>query len=309
MTVEKGWTNPLENSEIDLSPEIQEPDPDQKTQKEPELDPEPEAEPEKEELGRRAEKRIKTLWRKQKDTERLVIERDSRIQELEKELENVRTHGARRDAGAASVLKTQLESKIKNLTDMHKKALTDGDVEAASAATQELIQANIDLRSATNWEAQAKANAEIPKKEDSKPKTPVSDPEKDLAIKEWISNHKEFWADRKNQRIAMALESALLEEGLDWTDPEFTEELDKRLTEMNLLKSNEEVEEELPRTKTRSLPQGGSSRAAPVKKKDAPTQADAYMARRLGVPLKDYMEEKVRISGEKDIHGYVKLDL
>lgn len=245
--------------------------------------------PVKDSDGPRAEKRIKTLWAKTKDLETALAEERKSKEDLQREVQEIKAAQTRsKEAGFENYkvdLKAKLESAQKKFKDAYDTADRDGLVEA----NMEIADAMMEMKAVAAYkvpapETKAPPAAEVPRKE------------LPLATRTWVERSPWFNKDKKATAVAVMLGDDLLQEGFSPDDPEFYQELDKRIVD------------ELPRMKiAASAPpprQVSGQSPSPRSNKVKLTREEVETANNLGVSLEKYAKRKVE---EKDDNGYTNI--
>jgi hypothetical protein len=276
--------------------------------------------PKAEKKGSSAQRRIRELNARAKEAE-------ARALRAEQEAEELRKNTAKSSKAYKSVQKETLEKNVAHITKQMKDAIEQGEAEAVVNLMSELNDAKIELRI---LEEELRRNESVNESPAENKKQPVSKVPKEAL--RWIENYPSFRTDEMFHVSALVVNKQLLNEGFDAEDPEFYEELTKRLSknfpevfgikEKNSVESKESSSDadnkdvkEKPVTKTRVQEQvvSGSSRPSsaqintPVKKNSVTLSSEEIqLAERWGISLKDMALRKVNLE-KNNAGGYAPI--
>lgn len=229
---------------------------------------------------------------------------------------------------------------LKRLEDAEKltKAAQERGVEVAKKALQERLEAaKVRIKQAHesgNSDLMADANAElastaselalvgtmVPKSPTPPPPAPQpQNPQLPEAAQDWLSKNSWYGRGPRQDRVAATVAATigddLVAEGWDLADPSYYEELDRRLGEElpdRMQKLKGEVKQEPARPQKATVV--GTSRAAtPTPAGNRPNSVrlspdEVAIAARLGVSLKDFAKEKLKMEQAAKNGGYVEIE-
>ena len=258
------------------------------------------------ELGHRAEKRIKQLLARVKDSEERAARAESLARVREEEAQKALEKAKGTESSAYGVYRSSLQDRLKAAEQKYKSAYDAADKDALFEANLEMSKATVELQALDAWDRAEKEKAAVP----APPPPPQQAPAQlQLApiTKEWMDSNPWFGrgpnADRTATAAAVAISDDLIEEGFDPTSPEFYGEVEKRLVaEMPRMASKLGKEKE-PEPRRPMVAGQSRTPGRRVRLDEGTVRAST----RLGASLEDtarYME-KIQDAGD----GYVNIDV
>jgi hypothetical protein len=255
-----------------------------------------------------AEKRIRQLVQQRN-------ERDTAIQNLSGELDNlrselVRSHQNTKSHEAASLTsrEAELEASAKSAEKDYLTAFEEGEQEKVLEAQNKINDAKTDLKvikarkiQLENEQRQAEYLATQEYQEAAgyqevgqQPQYTAPPPPDELAT-EWASNNDWFGNDEITTAVALAIDQKLKSEGFDPNTKEFYNEVDKRL--QHELPNKFDSDRVMDNTGKPSQVVAGSSRkSSPIGKKVKLSKRDVELAKKWDIPLDRYAAEKRKVS-------------
>lgn len=241
----------------------------------------------------RAQKRIRQLLdrEKQKDLELMQLR-----QQLQEASEKATKH---REAEA-----TVRTNSVKNSIDSYKKelarAVTEGDVAAQVELQDKLSKANVELMALESLPA-----TKAPEKRDVQPRQQEQITRERVmealpeAGRKWAEQNKWFLVNDVLTQAALSVSKEVEAEGFSTEEPEYYEEVQKRMAEMYPARfaKKEPEKKVVAQPKVQAKPIVAASKTVPSSKAGAVrlTKEDVAYANKWGIPLKAYAEEKKKI--------------
>ena len=236
-------------------------------------------------VGKRAQDRIKKLTTKYKNEERAKQEAERKAQEAALENEKLRERLKNLDQGYISEYGTRLDAQLEQAKKNYRDAHEAGDVDKMFDAQQALSKISIEQErhriAKDRQEAQVKEVEQQPQQPQQPQQAPV-----DPKAQAWAERNEWFGEDQVMTSTAMGIHQKLSEEGFDLSSDEYYDEIDRQLKNLFPDKFNTE------RTN------GGSARVAPAdtsasrKKQGRRTvrlsPSQVAIAKKLNVPLEEY---------------------
>ena len=239
-------------------------------------------------VGKRAQDRIKKLTTKYKNEERAKQEAERKAQEATLENEKLKERLKNLDQGYISEYGTRLDAQLEQAKKNYRDAHEAGDVDKMFDAQQALSKISIEQErhriAKDRQEAQVKEveqQAQQPQAQSQPQQAPV-----DPKAQAWAEKNEWFGEDQVMTSTAMGIHQKLSEEGFDLSSDEYYDEIDRQLKSLFPDKFNTE------RTN------GGSARVAPAdtsasRKKQGRrtvrlTPSQVAIAKKLNVPLEEY---------------------
>ena len=239
-------------------------------------------------VGKRAQDRIKKLTTKYKNEERAKQEAERKAQEAALENEKLKERLKNLDQGYISEYGTRLDAQLEQAKKNYRDAHEAGDVDKMFDAQQALSKISIEQErhriAKDRQEAQVKEveqQAQQPQAQSQPQQAPV-----DPKAQAWAEKNEWFGEDQVMTSTAMGIHQKLSEEGFDLSSDEYYDEIDRQLKSLFPDKFNTE------RTN------GGSARVAPAdtsasRKKQGRrtvrlTPSQVAIAKKLNVPLEEY---------------------
>lgn len=250
----------------------------------------------------RAQERIRQLIREKKEIAAQAKQLEERLNKASKESFNTKK-------SSVETMKTNYDATIAAKTRAAQEAFTTGD--AAYIELQNELNALTLRRTALDsWNEEEPEEVKFEFKEDDSDS--VDDDEdtfenrlaKSGVPKEgvnWIKKNPRFVNDASFQRFSVAINEELVAEGFDPNEADFYEELDTRLVNIG------------KKTAPTSVKKGPKKSNGPALQSDSQivtrsdgkkvikyTAEDVASAETLGVPLKEYMKQKIKINSRLD---------
>ena len=239
-------------------------------------------------VGKRAQDRIKKLTTKYKNEERAKQEAERKAQETVLENEKLRERLKNLDHGYISEYGTRLDAQLEQAKKNYRDAHEAGDVDKMFDAQQALSKISIEQErhriAKDRQEAQVKQveqQAQQPQTQPQPQQAPV-----DPKAQAWAEKNEWFGEDQVMTSTAMGIHQKLSEEGFDLSSDEYYDEIDRQLKSLFPDKFNTE------------RANGGSARVAPAdtsasrKKQGRRTvrlsPSQVAIAKKLNVPLEEY---------------------
>ena len=237
-------------------------------------------------VGKRAQDRIKKLTTKYKNEERAKQEAERKAQEAALENEQLKERLKNLDHGYISEYGTRLDAQLEQAKKNYRDAHEAGDVDKMFDAQQALSKISIEQErhriAKDRQEAQVKEVEQQTQQPQAQPQQAPVDPK----AQAWAEKNEWFGEDQVMTSTAMGIHQKLSEEGFDLSSDEYYDEIDRQLKNLFPDKFNTE------RTN------GGSARVAPAdtsasrKKQGRRTvrlsPSQVAIAKKLNVPLEEY---------------------
>ena len=240
-------------------------------------------------VGKRAQDRIKKLTTKYKNEERAKQEAERKAQEASLENEKLKERLKNLDQGYISEYGTRLDAQLEQAKKNYKEAHDAGDVDKMFDAQQALSKISIEQErhriAKDRQDAQAKQISDQPQNEAQPQAQPQAAPV-DPKAQAWAEKNEWFGEDQVMTSTAMGIHQKLSEEGFDLSSDEYYDEIDRQLKGL------------FPDKFTTERANGGSARVAPAdtsasRKKQGRrtvrlTPSQVAIAKKLNVPLEEY---------------------
>jgi len=240
-------------------------------------------------VGKRAQDRIKKLTTKYKNEERAKQEAERKAQEAALENEKLKERLNNLDQGYISEYGTRLDAQLDQAKKNYREAHEAGDVDKMFDAQQALSKISIEQErhriAKDRQDAQSKQVAEQPQSGAQLQPQPQAAPV-DPKAQAWAEKNDWFGDDQVMTSTAMGIHQKLSEEGFDLSSDEYYDEIDRQLKGL------------FPDKFTTERANGGSARVAPAdtsasrKKQGRRTvrlsPSQVAMAKKLNVPLEEY---------------------
>ncbi len=237
-------------------------------------------------VGKRAQDRIKKLTTKYKNEERAKQEAERKAQEAALENEKLKERLKNLDQGYISEYVTRLDEQLEQAKKNYRYANEDCDVDKIFDAQQAISKISIEQErhriAKDRQEAQVKEVEQQAQQPQAQPQQTPVDPK----AQAWAEKNEWFGEDQVMTSTAMGIHQKLSEEGFDLSSDEYYDEIDRQLKSLFPDKFNTE------RTN------GGSARVAPAdtsasRKKQGRrtvrlTPSQVAIAKKLNVPLEEY---------------------
>ena len=236
-------------------------------------------------VGKRAQDRIKKLTTKYKNEERAKQEAERKAQETAVENQKLKERLKNLDQGYISEYGTRLDAQLEQAKKNYRDAHEAGDVDKMFDAQQALSKISIEQErhriAKDRQEAEVKQLEQQPQQPQQPQQAPV-----DPKAQAWAERNEWFGEDQVMTSTAMGIHQKLSEEGFDLSSDEYYDEIDRQLKGLFPDKFNTE------------RANGGSARVAPAdtsasrKKPGRRTvrlnDRQVAIARKLNVPLEEY---------------------
>tara|TARA_B100000131_G_scaffold81813_1_gene78649 strand:- start:1815 stop:2726 length:912 start_codon:yes stop_codon:yes gene_type:complete len=239
-------------------------------------------------VGKRAQDRIKKLTTKYKNEERAKQEAERKAQEAALENEQLKERLKNLDHGYISEYGTRLDAQLEQAKKNYRDAHEAGDVDKMFDAQQALSKISIEQErhriAKDRQEAQVKQveqQAQQPQAQPQPQQAPV-----DPKAQAWAEKNEWFGEDQIMTSTAMGIHQKLSEEGFDLSSDEYYDEIDRQLKTL------------FPDKFNTGRANGGSARVAPAdtsasrKKQGRRTvrlsPSQVAIAKKLNVPLEEY---------------------
>ena len=239
-------------------------------------------------VGKRAQDRIKKLTTKYKNEERAKQEAERKAQEAALENEQLKERLKNLDQGYISEYGTRLDAQLEQAKKNYRDAHEAGDVDKMFDAQQALSKISIEQErhriAKDRQEAQVKQveqQTQQPQAQLQPQQAPV-----DPKAQAWAEKNEWFGEDQVMTSTAMGIHQKLSEEGFDLSSDEYYDEIDRQLKNL------------FPEKFNNGRANGGSARVAPAdtsasRKKQGRrtvrlTPSQVAIAKKLNVPLEEY---------------------
>jgi len=240
-------------------------------------------------VGKRAQDRIKKLTTKYKNEERAKQEAERKAQEAALENQKLKERLSNLDQGYISEYGTRLDAQLDQAKKNYREAHDAGDVDKMFDAQQALSKISIEQErhriAKDRQDAQSKQVADQPQSGAQPQPQPQAAPV-DPKAQAWAEKNDWFGDDQVMTSTAMGIHQKLSEEGFDLSSDEYYDEIDRQLKGL------------FPDKFTTERTNGGSARVAPAdtsasrKKQGRRTvrlsPSQVAMAKKLNVPLEEY---------------------
>ena len=236
-------------------------------------------------VGKRAQDRIKKLTTKYKNEERAKQEAERKAQEAALENEKLKERLKNLDQGYISEYGTRLDAQLEQAKKNYRDAHEAGDVDKMFDAQQALSKISIEQERHRIAKDRQEAQVKEVEQQAQQPQQPQQAPV-DPKAQAWAERNEWFGEDQVMTSTAMGIHQKLSEEGFDLSSDEYYDEIDRQLKSLFPDKFNTE------RTN------GGSARVAPAdtsasrKKQGRRTvrlsPSQVAIAKKLNVPLEEY---------------------
>ena len=237
-------------------------------------------------VGKRAQDRIKKLTTKYKNEERAKQEAERKAQEAALENEKLKERLKNLDQGYISEYGTRLDAQLEQAKKNYRDAHEAGDVDKMFDAQQALSKISIEQErhriAKDRQEAQVKEVEQQTQQPQAQPQQTPVDPK----AQAWAEKNEWFGEDQVMTSTAMGIHQKLSEEGFDLSSDEYYDEIDRQLKTL------------FPDKFNTGRANGGSARVAPAdtsasrKKQGRRTvrlsPSQVAIAKKLNVPLEEY---------------------
>ena len=237
-------------------------------------------------VGKRAQDRIKKLTTKYKNEERAKQEAERKAQEAALENEQLKERLKNLDHGYISEYGTRLDAQLEQAKKNYRDAHEAGDVDKMFDAQQALSKISIEQErhriAKDRQEAQVKEVEQQTQQPQAQPQQTPVDPK----AQAWAEKNEWFGEDQVMTSTAMGIHQKLSEEGFDLSSDEYYDEIDRQLKGL------------FPDKFKSARANGGGARVAPAdtsasrKKPGRRTvrlnDRQVAIAKKLNVPLEEY---------------------
>ena len=237
-------------------------------------------------VGKRAQDRIKKLTTKYKNEERAKQEAERKAQEAALENEQLKERLKNLDHGYISEYGTRLDAQLEQAKKNYRDAHEAGDVDKMFDAQQALSKISIEQErhriAKDRQEAQVKEVEQQTQQPQAQPQQTPVDPK----AQAWAEKNEWFGEDQVMTSTAMGIHQKLSEEGFALSSDEYYDEIDRQLKTL------------FPDKFNTGRANGGSARVAPAdtsasRKKQGRrtvrlTPSQVAIAKKLNVPLEEY---------------------
>ena len=239
-------------------------------------------------VGKRAQDRIKKLTTKYKNEERAKQEAERKAQEAALENEQLKERLKNLDHGYISEYGTRLDAQLEQAKKNYRDAHEAGDVDKMFDAQQALSKISIEQE--RHRIAKDRQEAQV-KQVEQQAQQPQAQPQPQQAsvdpkAQAWAEKNEWFGEDQVMTSTAMGIHQKLSEEGFDLSSDEYYDEIDRQLKNL------------FPEKFNNGRANGGSARVAPAdtsasRKKQGRrtvrlTPSQVAIAKKLNVPLEEY---------------------
>lgn len=185
--------------------------------------------------------------------------------------------------------KARNESELTQIKAAYKQAYDAGDSDAVIEAQSAMIKLQTEADRIENWKPRP---TEEPKQAAPAPRP--RPPEPDSKAKDWVSRNPWFTEDKPMERYAMLVHQELVEEGVDSSSDSYYSRIDSAMRQRYPDKFDDVVVEDKPQRKAGSVVAPSGRNTATSRTTIKLSSSEAAIAKRLGVPLKDYAAQKMK---------------
>jgi hypothetical protein len=256
-----------------------------------------------------AQKRIRQLIKQRKDRDDQLVNRETRIRELEDTIKKQTTEYTKTQKANMDATGKAIADRITQAQHSYKAALESEDTDAIVQAQTNLSQSQAEMM--LNKQSQ---EAYKDFEDTEEPKETIQAPQPQEAnyypkAVAWTEDNTWFGEDKVLTAAALHIDAQLKAEGFDPSDDEFYDEVDQRLRENFPKKFDvaqeeqveelvEETQEPKPRAKVPQMVAGGSRTTAPTlsggkSNKVKLTREDVAMAQKWDIPLDRFAASKL----------------
>ena len=242
------------------------------------------------------QKRIKKLKfeyheerRRKEEAER---EREAAVQyaqSAKSEADRLRKNLSEGEGVLISQAKARNESELSQVRAAYKAAHELGDSDALLEAQTSMVKLQTEADRIDNWKP---SPAEAPQQ--AAPAARPRAPEPDTKAQAWVAKNPWFTENKTMERYAMLVHQELVEEGVDSSSDTYYSRIDVAMRQRYPDRFDDEVAEEKPQRKASSVVAPGGRNTATSRNTVKLTSSEAAIAKRLGVPLKDYAAQKLK---------------
>ena len=237
-------------------------------------------------VGKRAQDRIKKLTTKYKNEERAKQEAERKAQEAALENEQLKERLKNLDHGYISEYGTRLDAQLEQAKKNYRDAHEAGDVDKMFDAQQALSKISIEQerhRIAKNrQEEEVKQLEQQPQPQPQQPQEVPIDPK----AQAWAERNDWFGEDEVMTSTAMGIHQKLSKEGFDLLSDEYYDEIDRQLK--NLFPDKFNTERSSVGGARVAPADTSASRKKPGRRTVRLNERQEAIARKLNVPLEEY---------------------
>lgn len=292
--------------------------------------PDTDAEPELTEAERRArsaQERINKAVGQAKDFQRRELqalqyakELQEQNEQLASQLQNTQTSTAEQNLKMQETYSNEFATRVETQAEAAKRhlksAYESGDPDAMADAQQLLAKAEADRNALAqyqrdleqykvdyaNWLEQQEADAEYQEQQTAQQQPAYQEPatyqEPSLKAQDWASTNEWFGTDSVMTNVAFAIHNDLIQSGVDLESDEYYAQIDSRMRQELPHKFNEQTNARDNQQPVQTVVSGsrttGSGRNQNSRRVELTTSEQA-LARKLGVPFKEYAKQKMRL--------------
>jgi hypothetical protein len=241
-----------------------------------------------------AQKRIRQLVKQRKEREEQIEQLIKDKEELQQTLKEKSNEVYQMNELSLNASEKQLTDKISLARSVYLEAFDEGDKEKVLKAQEALNEAQADLKAVTSAKNRFQKQ---PKPEEVQiPNEVVTESRPDPMAEEWASNNTWFGKDNRMTAVALAIDTELKNEGFSPSDPEFYDEINKRMQESFPQKFGEDQKRVQENTSSPAQVVSGSSRSSPSSRSKVKlSQEDLRLAQKWNIPLETYAAEKLKV--------------
>jgi len=262
-------------------------------------------EEELEDYSEKVRKRIKHFSKGYHDERRAKEQALRERQELEtytqrlvEENKNLKSSAGKNQTVLLDQAKRTAESELTQARSAYKEAYEAGEADAVVEAQEKLTTAKIRTDRLNNIQLPLQEDQTTVKEANTQESAPVKVDER---AKEWATTNTWFGLDDEMTSFALGLHNKLVKQGMNPQSDEYYEAIDGRMRE--IFPGNfGDVEKPDRKTSKRQANVVAPATRSTSPKKVVLTQTQVNLAKRLGVPLKDYAKQ-VAIEMRKDANG------
>tara|TARA_R100000805_G_C3613649_1_gene114709 strand:+ start:62 stop:973 length:912 start_codon:yes stop_codon:yes gene_type:complete len=241
-----------------------------------------------------AQKRIRQLVKQRKEREEQIEQLLKEKEELQKSLQVKDNEVHDLNELSLNASEQQLTDKINLARAVYLEAFDEGNNEKVLKAQEALNDAQADLKAVTSAKSRFESQPKPQQEEVSQQQRQQSRP--DPMAEEWASNNTWFGKDNIMTASALAIDTELKNEGFSPSDPEFYDEITKRMQDAFPQKFGEDQKRVQGNTSSPAQVVSGSSRSSPSSRSKVKlSQEDIRLASKWNIPLETYAAEKLKV--------------
>lgn len=244
-----------------------------------------------------------------RDRERAArLQAEQRLQQLEKELQELRQQTSQAQKEGVEFYKQTLEQQLQALREQYAQAFAAGDALKAAEIQEKMAEVAAERRLLMRTTPPQPPGGQEAQPTTSRPANAapqqVADPVVQSLAKDWVERNKDwFFSNDVMNLYARYIDGLLVQNGSNPADPEHWEKLDtvmrQKFPEAFRRKTMPQ-----PVVKAESAIAGNMGSRMKV----TVTQEDKEMAARFGIPLEEYMKHKMKVENATRSDGYVNLE-